>query len=107
MADLEKEVQKLKKKIAELEKKLENVENIVEDIEKDIYLDEDIIDEETIECPYCECEIEINYDEDINEIICPECNNTIELDWNGGLEETQGCSGHCSSCEGCETDEEE
>ena len=108
MADLEKEIQKLKKRIAELESKLENVESIVEDIEKDIYMEEIDEDEleETITCPYCDYEIPIYYDEDINEIICPECDNTIELDWNGG-QESHGCGGHCSSCGGCETNEEE
>ena len=31
-----------------------------------------------------------------SDIRCPECNNVIELDWNG--DETTGCSGSCSSC---------
>lgn len=109
MAELEKEIQKLKKKISELEKKLDNVQNIVENIEKDIYL-EDIDEDElgdTITCPYCNYEIPIYYDEEIKEITCPECNNTIELDWNGGLDEAHGCSGNCSSCGGCEIEDEE
>ena len=45
--------------------------------------------------------------ENLKEIKCPECNNTIELDWSGDLEEGEGCSGHCSSCGGCHNDEEE
>ena len=55
MAELEKEIQKLKQRISELESKLDNIQNIVEDIEKDIYLDEEIEEQEdTITCPYFE-----------------------------------------------------
>ena len=108
MTELEKEIQKLQKRISELESKLENVQSIVEDIERDIYLDEDIEEQEdTINCPYCDYEVPIEYDENLKEIECPECHNTIELDWSGDLEEDHGCSGHCSSCGGCGTNEEE
>lgn len=43
-------------------------------------------------------------DDEKNEIKCPECNNIIELDWND--EEEDCCSGHCSSCHGCGSEEE-
>ena len=65
-----------------------------------------VLEEDTIDCPYCNAEVPINYDEDVAEIECPECHNTIELDWSGDLEDG-GCSGHCSSCGGCHNDEEE
>ena len=37
------------------------------------------------------------------EIECPQCNNTIELDWSGNLNEEneQGCIGNCGGCPGC------
>ena len=99
MADLEKEIEMLREKVSELEKNLNRVQSIVEAIEKDIYLDD--IEEDTINCPYCGTEISIDYDESLK------CNNTIELDWNGDLEEETGCGGHCSSCGGCHNEEEE
>ena len=61
MADLEKEIQKLKERIAQLESKLEKVQNTVKNIEEDIYID---------------------FDEEVE------------------------CSGHCSTCSGCDTNEE-
>ena len=108
MTELEKEIKKLQKRIKELESKLEKVETIVEDIEKDIYLDEEIEEQEdTITCPYCDYEVPIYYDETLTEVQCPECNNTIELDWNGDVDDNHsGCGGHCSSCDGCGSDEE-
>ena len=107
MTELEKEIQKLQKRIAELESKLEKVETIGEDIERDIYLDEEIEEQgDTISCPYCDYEVPIYYDENITEVQCPECNNIIELDWNGNLEdEDHGCGGNCSSCGGCGSEE--
>ena len=38
------------------------------------------------------------------EVKCPECGNTIELDWNEEAEHE--CAGHCGSCGGCGHDEE-
>ena len=42
-------------------------------------------------------------------IQCPECHNTIELDWNCcDEEEEEGCSGHCSHCSSeCVAEDEE
>ena len=109
MTDLEKEIQKLKERITQLEDKLNEVQTVVDDIERDIYLDEGLEEQEdTINCPYCNYEVSIDYDENLKEIECPECHNTIELDWSGDIdEENYGCSGHCSSCGGCGNDNEE
>ena len=109
MAELEKEIKQLKEKISELESKLEKVQNIVENIEKDIYFDEELDEQEdTISCPYCDYEVPIYYDENLKEVQCPECNNIIELDWNGSENDYHsGCGGHCSSCGGCGDDDEE
>ena len=73
------EVEKLEKKQKELDEKMGKVENIVNHIEKDIYSEEGF-DFEII-CPYCDYEFVIDVDEDKTEIECPECGNTIELDW--------------------------
>ena len=36
------------------------------------------------------------------EIECPECKNTIELDWSGDVDdEPDGCQGNCHGCSGC------
>ena len=54
-------------------------------------------------CPYCNNDISINLNEDLNGIKCPECGNLIELDWSGNPDEIQdfGCIGKCSRCNGC------
>ena len=83
------EVEKLEKKQKELDEKMGKVENIVNHIEKDIYSEEGF-DFEII-CPYCDYEFVVDVDEDKTEIECPECGNTIELDWTGDLDEPQGC----------------
>ncbi len=96
-------------RINNLEDKLEKVEEIVEGIEKDIYLDEvDDIDNNGIICPYCNFEFEIDYDETLKEVECPQCHNIIELDWNGDInEDFEGCNGHCSSCGNCNDENED
>ena len=60
-----------------------------------------------IVCPYCEYEFIIDADEDKNEVECPECNNTIELDWSGDLCDDEGCSGHCHGCSSCGDSDED
>ncbi len=100
----ESEVENLEKKHKELENRLEKIETIVENIEKDIYSD-DGFDFEIV-CPYCNYEFVIDVDENKTEVQCPECNNIIELDWSGELDdEIQGCHGECSSCSGCDEEE--
>lgn len=36
---------------------------------------------ESINCPYCGFEFQVEYDDSKTETICPKCNNLIELDW--------------------------
>ena len=84
--------------------RLEELQEKVDNLCADIY-DEDIDDEFDISCPYCGAEFGALIDESINEIICPECANHIELDWSGDLDDEKhnhGCSGGCSKCGGCE-----
>ena len=81
----------------EIEEKMNQMQQVVNNIEKDIYAD-DGFDFEII-CPYCNYDFIIDFDENRTEVQCPECDNIIELDWSGDLdEEESGCSG-CSGCQ--------
>ena len=79
---------------------MSKMQQVIDNIEKDIY-SEDGFDFEIV-CPYCNYEFIIDMDENKTEVTCPECSNTIELDWSGDIdEEENNCSGHCSGCSGC------
>ena len=88
-------IQEIEEKQHELLTRVNSVQSAVDGIESDIYDDENY--EFEIVCPYCNYEFTADIeDESKEEIQCPECHNTIELDWN--LEEEMGCSGSCSHC---------
>lgn len=91
------EIEKLEKTQKQIEEKMSKMQNVLDNIEKDIY-SEDGFDFEII-CPYCNYNFIIDIDENKTEIECPECKNTIELDWSGDLDD--GCSGDCHGCHGC------
>lgn len=112
----------------ELANKIDTIEQEIDEIEQDIYSEdegimENIEDSECdfeIICPYCDTEFFIDIDQENSEIECPQCNNIIELDWTGNLEDENqnsqeqelnnntGCgSGHCSKCPGCNPKEDE
>lgn len=96
----------LEKKQKELDNRIEKMEQIIDNIEKDIYA-EDGFDFEIV-CPYCNYEFVVDVDENKTEVECPECNNIIELDWSGDIdEEGHNCNGSCHSCHGCEEDIQE
>ncbi len=90
---LKNKVESIEKSQKSIEKKLNNMQSSITGIENDMY--DDGFEFEII-CPYCNTEFVADV-ESKSEIKCPECQNTIELDWNGG-EEQNCCSGHCSSC---------
>lgn len=76
----------------EFNEKIIKIENALNNIQKDIYM-EDIADFEIL-CPYCNKEFVIQLDELRDEVECPECNNTIELDWNDSENDCgEGCPG--------------
>ena len=84
------------------------MQGIIDNIEKDIYAEEGFDFE--IVCPYCESEFIIDVDENKTEVECPECNNIIELDWTGNVDdepEHDGCNGSCHGCHGCEDNDED
>ena len=79
----------------------------IKNIEKDIYMDEDMDDEDgevEVRCPYCNKTFTAEMSElEGTEIICPECNNTIELDWGDECGEDG-----CDCCDhDCHHDEDE
>ena len=98
------EMKKLQEKQDKIEDEVDRLKNVIDHIEKDIY-DEDGFDFEII-CPYCNHEFVIDFDDNKTEVQCQECKNIIELDWNGGEDES-GCSGSCSNCSGCDDEEDD
>lgn len=103
----EDEIEKLEESQKQLGEKIEKMQQVLDNIEKDIYSDEGFDFE--IVCPYCNYEFIIDVDENKTEVECPECHNTIELDWTGDLEDENldGCSGHCGGCSGCADDSQD
>lgn len=90
----------------ELNERMSKMQQVIDNIEKDIYA-EDGFDFEIV-CPYCNYEFIIDLDENRTEIECPECNNMIELDWSGDIDdEHEGCGGNCHGCHGCSDEEDE
>lgn len=92
----------------ELDLKISKITSILSNIEKNFY-EEDIdgsdYDFEII-CPYCENEFVIDEDNNLQEVQCPECKNTIELDWS--FDDENMCSGGgCPHCKGCSTNEDD
>ena len=89
-----------------LDEKLNTIQNSVLGIENDMY--EDTYDFEIV-CPYCNNQFIADIEEK-KSIMCPECQNVIELEWNAedeleyeedGIEENNCCGGNCSGCSGC------
>ena len=82
---------------SKMEEKIDKIEKSIKGIEKDIYLDEET-DEDydfSIACPYCNKEFVVEMDELKDEVICPECENTIELDWGHDCTDDDcGCCDH-------------
>lgn len=101
----EQRMMELEEKQKEIDGKINQMQQIIDNIEKDIYSEEGF-DFEII-CPYCDNQFVIDVDENKTEIECPVCNNIIELDWSGDLEEDMQCNGSCSGCHGCEEEPEE
>ncbi len=76
-----------------IETKVNKMQTSITGIENDMY--EDGYDFEIV-CPYCNTEFTADI-EAKTDIRCPECQNVIELDWNG--DDSNACSGHCSMCD--------
>ena len=103
------EIAKLESTQNQLTSQMNQMQQVINNIEKDIYL-EDGFDFEIV-CPYCNYEFIIDVDENKTEIQCPECENIIELDWSGDVDDgedgQQGCSGSCNGCHGCSDEDDD
>lgn len=81
-----------------LDDRMSEIEDSIDKIESDIYINENEEYDFDITCPYCDTEFSIDFSNGPqNVVICPECNNTIELDWN---EHDDDCSHGCHDCGG-------
>ena len=103
------EIAKLENTQNMLTAKMNEMQQVINNIEKDIYV-EDGFDFEIV-CPYCDYEFIIDVDENKTEVECPQCQNTIELDWTGDVDEEEskgGCSGgSCHGCHGCSDEDDD
>lgn len=88
---IQNKIENIEKVQSSIETKVNKIQTSIAGIENDIY--DDGYDFEII-CPYCNNEFTADI-ESKSDIRCPECQNVIELDWNG---EESVCSGSCSSC---------
>lgn len=100
------EIQELAKRQEEAEKRTEELKKKMDELFRDIY---DEYEDFDIVCPYCNYEFSAEIDQSSKEITCPECHNTIELDWSGdpdseddGNGSQPGCGGSCPHCSGCD-----
>ena len=95
------EISKLENTQNRLTTQINQMQQVIDNIEKDIY-SEDGFDFEIV-CPYCNYEFIIDVDENKTEVKCPECENIIELDWSGDVNEEEQNQGGCQggNCHGC------
>lgn len=68
-------------KVSRCAERIDDLEKSIDDV-KDKLIQEDEIDVEPINCPYCNSRFLIEYDSSQKEIKCPDCKNIIELDWD-------------------------
>lgn len=99
----ERRVNQLAENQRALEKKQTEIEKAITNMERELFVGEEDYDFEIV-CPYCNHEFISDIGSDVKEVECPECHNTIELDWNQDTESE--CGGHCGSCGGCGHEEE-
>jgi ssDNA-binding Zn-finger/Zn-ribbon topoisomerase 1 len=67
-------------KIRNCTNRVEQLEEHLQKLEKELF-EEDDVEFEPITCPYCNAHFMIECDSELTEMDCPDCNNTIELDW--------------------------
>ena len=80
--ELERIESSYKRKIEQCEERIEQLEKNIDKMEKDFFEDEyEDTDLEHIQCPYCNTNFFIEFDETKKEVKCPDCKNIIELDW--------------------------
>lgn len=67
-------------KVSSCERKVNMLEESIQKLEKELFEDDDV-EFEPITCPYCNAHFMIECDSELTEMDCPDCHNTIELDW--------------------------
>ncbi len=83
----------------EMGEQVDGIDEDLAELEKIVYEQEDDIEFEEIQCPYCGEEIEVDLeliDEDAEAIECPHCHQKIELEWDCDCDDDEcdcGC-GH-------------
>lgn len=80
----EDEIKQIEQRQQQADDRLEEMDAMIKTITKDLY---DEYEDFEIVCPYCNYEFDSEVDETISEIICPECENIIELDWGADVED--------------------
>ena len=72
---------KYKNRIENCENRIDKMEEQFQKLENELFEDDEDVDFEPITCPYCNTNFMVQRDHSILELECPECKNTIELDW--------------------------
>jgi DNA-directed RNA polymerase subunit RPC12/RpoP len=80
----------------ELGEQVDEIDADLSELEKHVYQEDDEIEFEEIECPYCGEKIDVDIDmldEDAEYMECPHCHEKIELEWDCDCED--GCDCGC------------
>ncbi len=81
----------------EMSEQVDGIDEDLAELEKTVYDEDEEIEFEEIECPYCGEEIEVDLDlidEDAEAIECPHCHQKIELEWDCDCEDDECGCGH-------------
>ncbi len=81
----------------EMTEQVDGIDEDLAELEKTVYDEDEEIEFEEIECPYCGEEIEVDLDlidEDAEAIECPHCHQKIELEWDCDCEDDECGCGH-------------
>ena len=81
----------------EMGEQVDGIDEDLAELEKIFYDEEDELEFEEIDCPYCGEMIEVDLDmidEDAESIECPHCHEKIELEWDCNCDD-EGCGCGC------------
>ncbi|PYG87463.1 hypothetical protein LY28_02133 [Ruminiclostridium sufflavum DSM 19573] len=82
----------------EVSEQVDGIDEDLAELEKVVYDQDDELEFEEIECPYCSEVIEVDLDmidEDAETIECPHCHEKIELEWDCDCDDDCGCGCDC------------
>jgi len=95
--DVEEVQEQLSEQVDIIDEDLAEIERIIfdeEEEEEEEVEDDDEADSGQIMCPYCNQEIDIDFDlidEETDTIECPSCHKKIDIDWDCDCEECSEC----------------